>query len=93
MTIFLAYGNTSRNLVEVRGIDPRTSRMLSERSTIWAKKPLLAHHFAVVLHRSLRNGRDVRESERFNPGLWTYFWTIVNIVKYNVQDSYWWRLN
>ncbi len=25
--------------VEVRGIDPRTSRMLSERSTIWATPP------------------------------------------------------
>ena len=25
--------------VEMRGIDPRTSRMLSERSTIWATPP------------------------------------------------------
>ena len=25
--------------VEMRGIDPRTSRMLSERSTIWATSP------------------------------------------------------
>ena len=25
--------------VENRGIDPRTSRMLSERSTIWASSP------------------------------------------------------
>ncbi len=26
--------------MEVRGIDPRTSRMLSERSTIWATPPV-----------------------------------------------------
>ena len=28
--------------VENRGIDPRTSRMLSERSTIWASSPAVA---------------------------------------------------
>ena len=27
--------------MEMRGIDPRTSRMLSERSTIWATSPFL----------------------------------------------------
>ena len=26
-------------VLEMRGIDPRTSRMLSERSTIWATSP------------------------------------------------------
>ena len=73
MAIFQAYGKTSKSLVELRGVDPRTSRMLSERSTIWATPPLIAHHFAVILHRSLNNGRDVRDSEGFNPGLWTCF--------------------
>ena len=28
-----------KNILEVQGIDPRTSRMLSERSTIWATPP------------------------------------------------------
>ena len=28
-----------KNFSEMRGIDPRTSRMLSERSTIWATSP------------------------------------------------------
>ena len=31
----------NQNCVESRGIDPRASRMLSERSTIWASLPLL----------------------------------------------------
>ena len=26
--------------MEMRGIDPRTSRMLNERSTIWATSPM-----------------------------------------------------
>ncbi len=26
--------------MEMQGIDPRTSRMLSERSTIWATSPI-----------------------------------------------------
>ena len=30
---------SSKNVLEMRGIDPRTSRMLSERSTIWATSP------------------------------------------------------
>ena len=86
MTIFQAYGKTNRNLVEMRGVDPRTSRMLSERSTFWATPSLIAHHFAFILHRSLRIGRDVRDSEAFNPGLWTCFWTIANIVKLSIED-------
>ena len=28
-----------QNVLEMRGIDPRTSRMQSERSTIWATSP------------------------------------------------------
>ena len=28
-----------KKVLEARGIDPRTFRMLSERSTIWAKPP------------------------------------------------------
>ena len=41
-TIFLQQANeltAKNNWLEVRGIDPRTSRMLSERSTIWATAP------------------------------------------------------
>ena len=79
--------------MEVRGIETRTSGMLSERSIIWATPTLIAHHFAVILHRSLRNDWDVRDSEGFNPGLWTWFWTTVILVKFTVQDSYLWRLN
>ena len=56
-----AYGKT-RNLVEVRGIDPPTSGMLSERSTIWATPTRISNLFSAVLHCSLRNGRDVRDS-------------------------------
>ena len=37
--------------VEVRGIDPRASRMLSERSTIWATPPTLE----LRVHKSLYN--------------------------------------
>ena len=29
----------NQNILELRGIDPRTSHMLSERSTIWATAP------------------------------------------------------
>ena len=92
MTIFQAYGKTSSSLVEVPGIDPPTSRMLSECSAILAKPPLIAHRFAVILHSSLRNGQVVRDSEGFNPGLWTYFWTTVILVKLTVHDFYLWRL-
>ena len=75
----------------MRAIIPRTARMLSERYTIWAITPLIAHHYDVFLYRSLRNGWDVGDSEGFNPGLWTYFWTTVILVKFTVQDSYLWR--
>ena len=30
-----------KNHLELRGIDPRTSHMLSERSTIWATAPVV----------------------------------------------------
>ena len=78
--------------MEVRRIEHRTSRILSQRSAIWATPTLIAYHFAVILHRSLRNGRDVRDSKGFNPGLSTCFWTTVILVKFTVQDSYLWRL-
>ena len=35
-----------QNLMELRGIDPRTSHMLSERSTIWATAPRAQLKFA-----------------------------------------------
>ncbi len=39
-----------QKLLEVQGIDPRTSRMLSERSTIWATPPLFVNlRFLLVL--------------------------------------------
>ena len=50
MTIFQAYGKTCRSLVEVPGIDPRTSRMLSESSAICATPPLTAHRFALLFY-------------------------------------------
>ena len=34
-----SWKNKKPRKVEMRGIDPRTSRMLSERSTIWATSP------------------------------------------------------
>ena len=33
-----------KNILEAPGIDPGTSRMLSERSTIWATPPFLYIH-------------------------------------------------
>ena len=33
-----------KNHLELRGIDPRTSHMLSARSTIWATAPANYHH-------------------------------------------------
>ena len=43
--------------MEVGVSNPVPLAMLSERSIIWATPTLIAHHFAVILHRSLRNGR------------------------------------
>ena len=37
-SLFCFQGSSEK--LEMRGIDPRTSRMLSERSTIWATSPL-----------------------------------------------------
>ena len=36
--------------LENRGIDPRTSRMLSERSTIWASSPSISDVFRLVAY-------------------------------------------
>ena len=48
--------------VEVRGIDPRTSRMLSERSTIWATPPDI--NFALEVSTQESNlGRKPPEQE------------------------------
>ena len=39
--------------LETRGIDPRTSHMLSERSTIWATSPVLKvlEQYSCVYHQ------------------------------------------
>ena len=78
---------SSRVLTSLAKFMQLTSRMLSERSTISATPPMIPYHTAVLLHRSLKNGSDVRASCGFNPGLWTYLWTIVNLVKFAVQAS------
>ena len=41
-----------KNVLEMRGIDPRTSRMLSERSTIWATFPY-SWSFELALNKIL----------------------------------------
>ena len=48
-------GKKPKNLkiMEMRGIDPRTSRMLSERSTIWATSP-----FMIFLRKAFTNLLD-----------------------------------
>ena len=51
----------SGGLVEMRGIDPRTSRMLSERSTIWATSP-----FDVVLLNIYITVKEQRTSTGFS---------------------------
>ena len=40
-----------KNVLEMRGIDPRTSRMLSERSTIWATSPY-SSSFELALNKT-----------------------------------------
>ena len=37
--------NINKKYLEMQGIDPRTSRMLSERSTIWATSPTIQNCF------------------------------------------------
>ena len=37
---WIQIGSAEEKLMENAGIDPATSRMLSERSTIWANSPL-----------------------------------------------------
>ena len=46
----------AKRFLEAPGIDPGTSRMLSERSTIWATPPFLFTHASVceVIQRSLK---------------------------------------
>ena len=39
-TELLGRKNTKKNFLENPGIDPGTSHMLSERSTIWANSPI-----------------------------------------------------
>ena len=43
--------NRPQQSLENRGIDPRTSRMLSERSTIWASSPTHGVCFRTPIHR------------------------------------------
>jgi hypothetical protein len=43
--------------MEMRGIDPRTSRMLSERSTIWATSPYISEP---IMFQKARDYEQVR---------------------------------
>ena len=45
-----------QNIMEAPGIDPGTSRMLSERSTIWATPPML--NTALVFYQYIQEFRS-----------------------------------
>ena len=56
-----------KNVLEMRGIDPRTSRMLSERSTIWAISPYSSSFELASEHNSWKTGFRFVTSCQFLP--------------------------
>ena len=49
-------------MLEAPGIDPGTSRMLSERSTIWATPPSTGKSVLALLFQTRFEGEQVEES-------------------------------
>ena len=65
----------------MRGIDPRTSRMLSERSTIWATSPYSSSFELASEHNSLKIGFRFVTSCQFLPIISKYRWELWNPQK------------
>ena len=66
----------------MRGIDPRTSRMLSERSTIWATSPYSSSFELASEHNSWKIGFRFVTSCQFIPIISKYKWELSNPQKY-----------
>ena len=60
----------------MRGIDPRTSRMLSERSTIWAASPYSSSFELASEHNSWKIGFRFVTSCQFLPNISKYKWEL-----------------
>ena len=65
----------------MRGIDPRTSRMLSERSTIWAASPYSSSFELASEHNSWKIGFRFVTSCQFLPNISKYKWELWNPKK------------
>ena len=65
----------------MRGIDPRTSRMLSERSTIWATSPYYSSFELASEHISWKIGFRFVTSCQFLPIISKYKWELSNPQK------------
>ena len=65
----------------MRGIDPRTSRMLSERSTIWATSPYSSSFELASEHNSWKIGFRFVTSCQFLPNISKYKWELSNPKK------------
>ena len=65
----------------MRGIDPRTSRMLSERSTIWATSPYSSSFELASEHNSWKIGFRFVTSCQFLPIISKYRWELSNPQK------------
>ena len=65
--------------VENRGIDPRTSRMLSARSTIWASSPLrvMENYFYNIKHLEFANHFEYDCWEEPEPD-WLWYTNLLN---------------
>ena len=70
-----------KNVLEMRGIDPRTSRMLSERSTIWAISPYSSSFELASEHNSWKTGFRFVTSCQFLPIINKYRWELSNPQK------------
>ena len=65
----------------MRSIDPRTSRMLSERTTIWATSPHFSSFDLASEHNSWKTGFRFVTGCQFLPIISNYKWEILNRQK------------
>ena len=70
-----------KNVLEMRGIDPRTCRMQSERSTIWATSPYSSSFELASEHNSWKIGFRFVTSCQFLPIISKYKWELSNPQK------------
>ena len=70
-----------KNVLEMWGIDPRTCRMQSERSTIWATSPYPSSFELASEHNSWKIGFRFVTSCQFLPIISKYKWELSNPQK------------